>query len=255
MRSIGQRSGATAARLVRIALCGIILGSALPAIAKDAQPGVFEDCETHLAASGLQFTIIEATDPHGYPGERGSLEIDHAGALQPVCLTWRYEDGSIRHGLGLTLAQSGVLAAFFGDGIMRIHVYRREGGVLDGISATASTDAATAAVRMTETARREVYDIDGGDRFTIARFRGEISTVTWHTPQGDMPGMALEHGAYLAAMAIDPARHHGLALYVADADGGQATGRWTSKGAWGVGTETLHVHGPSDAESFFEPNR
>jgi hypothetical protein len=215
-----------------------------------------ESCAAADAASvgGIKFSIVEATDPQAYPGERGTLDLLRVSDDHPVCLTWRYGDGSDRRGLGLSLSGAGVLAAAFGDGIRSIHLYKRDGSLMEGVEVAASPEASASPVAMVESDRSGAYNIEGGGRFVVSRFRGEIANVTWHMPDGDISGMAIEHGAFLAAIAIDPSSFNGIALYVAAPDGSRATGRWTAKGAWGIGTETLQPTRSSSGQSdFFAP--
>ena len=251
-RSVGWRAA-------RAAFClGFMLAAASPIDAGEAADSSAwsESCAAADAASvgGIKFSIVEATDPQAYPAERGTLDLLRVSDDHPVCLTWRYGDGSDRRGLGLSLSGAGALAAAFGDGIRGIHLYRRDGSLMEGVEVAASPEASASPVTMAESDRLGVYDIEGGGRFVVSRFRGEIANVTWHMPDGDISGMAIEHGAFLAAIAIDPSSFNGIALYVASPDGSRATGRWTAKGAWGIGTETLEPTRSSSGQSdFFAP--
>jgi len=82
-------------------------------------------------------------------------------------------------------------------------------------------------------------------------YPGMIGNVTWQFPDGNIPGIAVGSGDYMALIAVDPKQKSGVALYSMADDAKTATSRWTMMGAGGVGEEKLKV--TSASPTFFTP--
>lgn len=206
-------------------------------------------------APGIELDIVKAVAPGQQPGQLGTMRVTRAGEKEPLLVEWEYENGTGDKGFGIPFPGSGRLAASFGDGVQSLHLYKRdENNRIDGLWVPLGNSGGDGkeitAIQFNPGDKRLVYEF-GDTRFTVELFEDAIANVTWHFDTGDVPGIAVLGGDYLAAIAITPGQQGGIALYDMADDLATAHSRWVAVGADSAGAEELTV--TRIDEGFFPP--
>jgi hypothetical protein len=194
--------------------------------------------------------IVRSVTPNGGAGDLGTMSVVHSSDALPERITWTYKDGSSDQGLGVPLPGTGMLAASFGRGVKSIHIYKLplagpSDRRIEGRWVTARAEAKIRPIRMVAASGGilpTTFQITGGGLFSMRqRAIGMALPVKWQFAQGEISGIGVMFGGYLAAIATEPGEKNGVALYRMDPDGTKAASWWVVSGANGAGSEQLVV--------------
>lgn len=211
----------------------------------------------------MRLNILGSQTPDGAPGPPGTMTVVHTSASVPEHVTWIYEDGSSDQGFGVPLPGTGAIAVSFGAGVKSIHLYRlrHQGGDSRSIEGRWAPALAGTTIRQGRLTPKDgvlaakSFHIEDGGTLSIDRITSSSALrVQWTFPTGEMQGIGVMLGTYLAAVAIDPEDRGGVALYYMMGNGPRAISRWVINGSAGVGKEELVMAQADDASAKSDPS-
>jgi len=191
----------------------------------------------------ISLRTISSVGHDGKTGPLGTMTVTKTSEDLPVQIKWTYPNGGSDRGLGVPMAGTGKLAAFFGNGVKTISLYRRQSGEVTGRWVSTSPDSTIRDINLKQGANKTEYKIEGGGQFLLSFKEGMIADVVWKYPSGDTTGIAIGDSEFLAVAALEEDAKAGVALYTMAKDGKSATARWTVAGAPGAVEDTLEVTG------------
>ncbi|MEP2777383.1 MAG: hypothetical protein ABJQ29_00905 [Luteolibacter sp.] len=189
----------------------------------------------------IELKTTKSVAPNGKQGPLGIMHVTKMNREQPLIVTWKYQNGNGDRGLCVPFPGSGKMATFFGQGIISVGIYKREGKKVTGYWAPTVAGGKISTISMTQAGDKPEYDIADGGKLVLDFKPGMMANATWKFEKGDTPGLAVGEGDYLAIVSMKPGSKAGVAIYSMAPDSKSATGRWIIVDTPGVGEDELIV--------------